>query len=278
MIKTILRRTILLTTICMLGACSSEMDFKVDNVHDNIIVMGHGGMGFFHRYPMNSFESIMNCIRLGADGTEIDVQLSRDNVLYAFHDGLLDDATNMTGAIRDKESETLNECFYDKQTNSEFRLARLDKTMEKLSAYPGLKFSFDCKLSPGMDNEEQYYSDFIDAIGKLIKEYHLQGHVYIESSNPDFLLMLRRKMPAAYRFYYASDFEDAINYLKNDRVQGITISGEKISAEQITQLHDMNIMVALFGAKSPSGNKDFVKRNADIIQSDYVKDLIDLIR
>lgn len=274
----LLRNTTLLI-ICIFAAyaCNSDMDFKENSSNEHIIVMGHGGMGFFHRYPMNSFESIMNCVRLGADGTEIDVQLSRDNVLYAFHDGLLEDATNLSGAIRDKESATLNECFYDKQTNSEFRLARIDKVMEKLSVYPDLKFSFDCKLSPGSDNTEQYYSDFIDAISRLIKDYHLQDRVYIESTDPVFLKMLVAKMPLAKRFYYASDYEDAIRYLEIDRVSGITISGENITADEIKLLHEQNVMVALFGAKSSSANKEYVKRNADIIQSDYVKDLIDLV-
>lgn len=237
--------------------------------------MGHGGMGFFHHYPLNSFESIKNCISLGADGSEIDVQLSKDNVLYAFHDRDLDDATNMSGLIRNKYSYELDNCFYDNQPNGEFRLARLDKVMKNLKDFTDIYFSFDCKLNSYNESELDYYSDFISALDLLMTQFRLTSRTYIESSQPEFLQLLKKRIPEANRFYYASGYEDAINYIKKDAVKGITVSGEKISANEIALLHKQNLMVALFGAKSAAGNKDFIKRNADIIQSDYVKHLID---
>lgn len=237
--------------------------------------MGHGGMGFFHHYPLNSFESIKNCINLGADGSEIDVQLSRDNVLYAFHDRNLDDATNMSGLIRDKFSYELDHCFYDNQTNGEFRLARLDKVFGKLADYSGLYYSFDCKLNPSnLESPSDYYADFINALEALINQFKLGKQVYIESGTSEFLKQLHKQMPHINRFYYASGYDDAMAYVAKDKVNGITVSGEKISGEQIAELHNQKLMVALFGCKTASSNKDYIRRSPDIIQSDYVKHLI----
>ena len=63
--------------------------------------MGHGGMGFSNVYPMNTFESIMHCINLGADGTEIDVQMTKDGILVAYHDRELSNKTNKCGLVND---------------------------------------------------------------------------------------------------------------------------------------------------------------------------------
>lgn len=277
--NSIIKAFVILTTVLFSTSCNNDMDYSISNIHNDIIVMGHGGMGFFHRYPLNSFESIKNCINLGADGTEIDVQLSKDNVLYAFHDRDLDDATNMSGIIRDKYSYELDNCFYDNQTNGEFRLARLDKVFEKLTDYAGLHYSFDCKLNPS-DTElaSDYYADFIIALDVLISQYNLEKQVYIESGTTEFLVELHNRLPQINRFYYASGFEDALAYMAKDKVNGITVSGENITADEITQLHNHGVMVALFGCKSASSNKDYIRRNPDIIQSDYVKHLIDELK
>lgn len=267
---------VVLPTVLLSFSCNSDMDYSISNIHNDIIVMGHGGMGFFHRYPLNSFESIINCINLGADGTEIDLQLSKDNILYAFHDRELSDATNMSGLIRDKYSYELENCFYNNQTNGEFRLARLDKVMERLIGLSALHFSFDCKLnSSDTELANDYYADFITALDVLISQYNLEKQVYIESGTTEFLVELHNRLPQINRFYYASGFEDALAYMAKDKVNGITVSGENITADEIAQLHREHVMVALFGCKSAVGNKKYIQRNPDIIQSDYVKHLID---
>ncbi|MGL5317197.1 MAG: glycerophosphodiester phosphodiesterase, partial [Bacteroidales bacterium] len=113
--KRIKKLLILLASAMLCYSCTSDTEYNITNIHNDIIVMGHGGMGFFHHYPLNTFESIMNCINLGAEGTEIDVQISRDNVLYAFHNRDLKDDTNLEGLIREKTSEELDACFYNNQ-------------------------------------------------------------------------------------------------------------------------------------------------------------------
>ena len=54
-----------------------------------------------HSYPINTFESIMHCINVGSDGTEIDVQITKDGVLVAYHDKELSNKTNKCGLVND---------------------------------------------------------------------------------------------------------------------------------------------------------------------------------
>jgi len=83
----------------IVSSCQKE-DFDIINLNSNkISILGHGGMGIEHTYPMNSFESILNCLSIGADGTELDVQKTKDSVLVAFHDESLENSTDISGRI-----------------------------------------------------------------------------------------------------------------------------------------------------------------------------------
>ena len=83
-----------------LFACKKK-SFQINNLNGGQIeILGHGGSGYADLYPIDTKESVFNCLNLGADGSEMDVQLTKDNVLVLFHDEDLSLNTNMTGLIR----------------------------------------------------------------------------------------------------------------------------------------------------------------------------------
>ena len=87
--------------LILIASCSKE-NFEIDNLNGNKIeALGHAGMGYSSLYPINSAESILNALSIGADGSEIDVQLTKDNVLVAFHDENMGSSTKLEGLVRD---------------------------------------------------------------------------------------------------------------------------------------------------------------------------------
>ena len=42
-------------------------------------------MGITSQFPINTFESINSALALGADGSEVDIQMTKDSVLVLFH-------------------------------------------------------------------------------------------------------------------------------------------------------------------------------------------------
>lgn len=47
----------------------------------------HDRMNVKSLYPINSMESLINTLETNADGTEFDVQMTKDSVLVLFRDG-----------------------------------------------------------------------------------------------------------------------------------------------------------------------------------------------
>ncbi len=64
----------LLAVICLLlvNSCSKDKPiYETNNLNGNIIsAFGHAGMRLAFKYPINSIEPVL---RIGADGTEMDV-------------------------------------------------------------------------------------------------------------------------------------------------------------------------------------------------------------
>ena len=71
-------------------------------------------LAFAHRggsalAPENTFAAFDNGIALGADGLELDVQLSRDGVVMVHHDLRLDRTTNLSGLLAERTARELSE-------------------------------------------------------------------------------------------------------------------------------------------------------------------------
>ena len=130
----------LLVFVPLLFSCGKK-DFDINNLNNNkIAVIGHGGMGISHSYPMNSQESILKCLNLGADGTEIDVQMTKDGVLIAFHDSLLNHSTNLSGTVHSKTWAEIEGAIYSHPNYSKYNVVKLPRNW-------GFKISRLCEPS-----------------------------------------------------------------------------------------------------------------------------------
>src|SRR5689334_8562621 len=72
--------------------------------------------------PENTIDAFDNGLRLGADGLELDVHLSRDGAVVVHHDRLLDRTTTLRGPIADR-------------TAGELAAARVPRLSEVLARY-----------------------------------------------------------------------------------------------------------------------------------------------
>src|SRR2546426_11966963 len=69
------------------------------------LVFAHRGGGALA--PENTIAAFDNGLRLGADGLELDVRLSRDGVAVVHHDRLLDRTTRLRGPLVERSADEL---------------------------------------------------------------------------------------------------------------------------------------------------------------------------
>ena len=261
--------------IILFSSCQKET-FNINNLNGDILVMGHGGMGGSHPYPMNTFESIMYCINFGTDGTEIDVQLTKDGVLVAYHDKELSNKTNKCGLVNDYDWSDLKSAYYTNVPYLNFSILSLDQLFSNIDNLHEHKFIFDCKLYSDEDSLI-FYNSFINSFREIINKYSLQNNIYFESQNTDFIIKLKNENPEYKLFIYSQSFEIGLDIALNLELFGITISTDKISKEEIKIAHSNNLFVSIWNVNSKNENIAAINKNPDCIQTDKVKHLVNLL-
>ena len=156
-----------------------------------------GSMIFAHRgasgyAPENTLEAFQLAVDQGADGVELDVQLTRDHQLIVTHDERIDRVSDGTGFINSLTLKEIKKHLFN-MTHPEYSEARAP-TLEEvlvLLAPTGLKVNIELKNSrlpyPGMEekclnlveslglNERVVYSSFNHHSLQFIKRLNRQA-------------------------------------------------------------------------------------------------------
>lgn len=228
-------------------------------------IYGHAGFGLNSStsvYNENTKESIQLCIETpGTEGVEIDIQFSLDGSAWCFHDVTLDDETTSTGFISEKTDEELSSTEYK---NGNIKLCRLTQIPTDLW---GKELIFD--LREATKEGGVYHDDTI--IDRFISECEMRfpktSIAIIVNTN----LFVNKFKAVNYTVYFdAVSVDDYFNFNGFTLSDGISISNELISEEEVKNLHLLDKKVLIFGARSPKYIRKALKKNADIFLADDI--------
>jgi glycerophosphoryl diester phosphodiesterase len=125
----------------------------------------------------NTLAAFRNAVDLGYQYLETDVHVSKDGVLYAFHDANLQRMTGRPGQLRDYASHELDELRVDGREP-------LPRMADLLAAFPTASFSIDVKAD-----------DAVGATVDLIRAFEAEGRVLIGSFAHKRIRQLRKALP-----------------------------------------------------------------------------------
>lgn len=125
----------------------------------------------------NTLAAFQNAVDLGYQYLETDVHVSRDGVVYAFHDANLERMTGRPGFLRDYSSSELDELRVDGREP-------LPRMADLLAAFPEAHFSIDVKAD-----------DAVEATVDLIRAVQVQERVLIGSFSHKRIRQLRAALP-----------------------------------------------------------------------------------
>ncbi|QBK25531.1 glycerophosphodiester phosphodiesterase [Ureibacillus thermophilus] len=146
------------------------------------VVLAHrGGAKLAPEHTMIAFDK---AFELGVDGFEIDIRLTKDEEIVAFHDETIDRTSDGIGAIRDftlEELKTFNFAYHykDEEGNYPYRNEKVDivTLRELFEKFPNMYINIDIKDSP-----ETYEGSLMPSkLWRLIEEYHAENRVVVTS-------------------------------------------------------------------------------------------------
>ncbi|MDF2438475.1 MAG: glycerophosphoryl diester phosphodiesterase [Bacteroidota bacterium] len=258
--------------LCLLISCERDpLLYEISNLNGNkISAFGHGGMGIKFKYPIDCTESIDSCMEFGADGTEMDIQLTKDSVLVVHHGQDLNESTLCDGMINDKLWSQIWGCHYVSPLSYRLALTSLHDVFESLSDYDGI-YTLDCKLYSNSSDPHAFKLRFANAIIRFIDDNHVDASkIFIESQDTTFLRMLINKNRDLKLFFYPQNFSDGLTIAKKMNLFGITISNENITKDQVAYAHENGIRVTLWNTRNQKENLNAITKSPDFIQSDDI--------
>lgn len=241
---------------------------EIRNLNQNTIgILGHRGMSKSYHYPGNSLPSILEALRIGALGCELDIQLTKDGSLVAYHHKDLDQYTNFEGTIRDYKADELKNCLYKGNYVEKVSLVLVDQLFELLGKNSKYIFSFDCKFN--IDDEKDriaYYIEFIDAIEMLINKHLLDNRIFIESDHVDFHRLLKLRKINVRQFITGKGVEKGLRIASELGLFGIGV-GSRISKKEVEKAHNLGVYVMTWTPTNAFSNAQAVRKNPDYIQT-----------
>ncbi|MCC9166719.1 glycerophosphodiester phosphodiesterase [Pontibacter harenae] len=252
----------------------------------NTLVLGHAGSGFFsplfpfNPLPPNSMASIVEAIEDdGADGVEVDVQLSKDGVPILYHDVDLESMTEKQGKIEDlPASEVVGlrytggfvyELFHDE------KIITLEALLQRFSTY-GTFPHLHIDLRNHNPARHQYYAQTLMA---LLNKYKVpQEKLVFISPNPDFLEAFREVEPrSTLMIDTGGNFEEALQQILEHNFDGVCANGKEVTEAQVQEARQHNLQVVLFGGKSRSRIAKMLSLEPDAIQVNNVETMRSMV-
>lgn len=242
-----------------------------DNLNSGkISCLGHGGMGSRTTYPMDSYESVITCLNKNMDGCEFDLQLSKDSTLILFHDPLLEKTTNLKGEINNLNSTEIKKGYYKEYLYINYSICTVEDILRSTKNIKSKVFTFDCKMHGKKANPTLFYTQYSEALHKLTTKYDITNTVNIESDDEDFLIFLKNTYPSYKLFINSRNYSNAVEIATKLNLYGITISSNDITKQQVKEIHDKGLRVAIWDVGTFFDNKKAIEKQPDFIQTDDV--------
>lgn len=200
------RRLILILFFCLIFITNS-----------GFLVIGHRGDPT--KYPEETIQSDNSAFNSGADYVELDVHLSKDNVLVISHDDDLSRMTYTPSIVSQNNFATLSKLTYP---NGEHVMS-LDQLFAYYQNKPQAKFLIETKVDHGVDK-----SDKLEKIlSNSIKKYHMEKRVMIHSFSGKSLTYLSTLLPSVPRLLIVGSMK-RINFEILQDITGVNVSSDLV--------------------------------------------------
>lgn len=166
-----------------------DMDEQMESYYlDRPLNFAHRGAS--HEAPENTLAAFLLAAELGADGIELDVQLSKDGEVVVIHDFVLETTTNGQGPVGDRTLAELKELDAGSSYDPVFSGQRIP-TLEEVIEAVGRQLLLNIELKTKSKRDDALSR----AVVRIVEEHHLLDRIIVSSFNPLALRQVRNLNP-----------------------------------------------------------------------------------
>ena len=167
--------------------------------------------------PENTLEAFRLAMEQGADGIELDVQLTKDGELVVIHDETIDRVSNGKGAVRDYTLEELKS-FSVSNHFEQYPDVKIPTLREVLELVKPGHMEINIELKTGIF----WYPEIEKKVLDLVKEEGMEDRIIYSSFNHYSVQKIRELAPEAETAYLIGDVMlNVAEYTKNTGIKGL---------------------------------------------------------
>lgn len=225
-------------------------------------ILVHGHRGARARRPENTLEAFRYAIKQGADALELDVTVTKDDVVVVSHDPVVAGGIPIRTRIHDelpREIPTLDDVF-------------------ELARGNAIQFDVEAKIFPDEPELTPGPEEFAGLILSLIRRHALENRVILLCFDPRMLRVMKTLEPSIRR---SALFETLRDWMEVAREFEATCLGPEyrlVTPERVAQAHAAGLQVVPWTANNPEDWGKLAAAGVDGIISDDPGALIDWLK
>ncbi|MBF9140699.1 glycerophosphodiester phosphodiesterase [Hymenobacter properus] len=276
-----------LSLLLTLAACTATKPA----INPKLVVLGHAGSGFFtpispfNFRPPSSWRGIRHALKLGADGVEIDLQLSRDSVVMLYHDQKLENISTGQGCVSQRTAAELTQLRYrggfpydllqkERPVTFDTLLARLNRR----ASFPFLHLDLhedDQCLPPGQQRGQS--AAILRQIARSLARYHVPPEKMLLITQEETTIPLARAILPRVRVgleIASAEFDKGLRLARAQRVHTVVLDADRVTPDQAAQAHAAGLAVVVFGGRSGKDIARVLATQPDEVEVDNTKRLL----
>ncbi|MED1170910.1 glycerophosphodiester phosphodiesterase [Bacillus inaquosorum] len=237
---------------------------------------------FAHRgasgqFPENTMLAFEKGIEAGADGIELDVQLTKDGRIVVIHDERLDRTTSLKGFVKDTAYDvikTANAAANHNQTDSDIKVPLLE---DVLSWAEKKNFLINIELK----NSVIRYEGMEEKVLETVKRFDIEERIILSTFNHESLALCARLAPHIERAALTSDvLYQADRYITSIPASGYhpKLNSPATADKVLKKMRNSSIKVRPYTVNRPEDMKRLFEAGADGIFTDFPAKALALLK
>ncbi|MCY8273807.1 glycerophosphodiester phosphodiesterase [Bacillus inaquosorum] len=237
---------------------------------------------FAHRgasgqFPENTMLAFEKGIEAGADGIELDVQLTKDGRIVVIHDERLDRTTSLKGFVKDTAYDvikTANAAANHNQMDNDIKVPLLE---DVLSWAEKKNFLINIELK----NSVIRYEGMEEKVLKAVKRFNIEERIILSTFNHESLALCARLAPHIERAALTSDvLYQADRYITSIPASGYhpKLNSPATADKVMKKMRNSSIKVRPYTVNRPEDMKHLIEAGADGIFTDFPAKALALLK
>lgn len=227
------------------------------------IIAHRGASGYA---PENTRASILEGLKRGCDGFEVDVQLTKDNKVVVFHDWSLERTSNGNGFLKEKTLGQLKTLDIGNWFSKEFKGEKVLTLEELLGIIPEEKLlNIEIKVRHGEINQIE------EKVLEILERHaRINSNIIISSFDHRIIKKIKEIKPEIQvGLLITAGLLNMKNYISNFDLYSVHCGGEFISKINVEELKNMNIKIYAWTVNTVEEAKTLDSFGVDGIITNY---------